>query len=181
VSIQSTTGFATSDFDRWPFLARAALVVLMFVGGCAGSTAGGIKVIRVWIAFKIMLAEIERMFRPNVIRPVRVGGGTIDDDVKLAVVAYTLGIVVLFAAGSGAIMLLEQAGGSARCDFTTASTASLASLCTIGPGLAAVGPVENFGWFGPGSKLVMCVLMALGRLEVFAIIVLLTPRFWRAD
>ena len=154
--------------------------MLMFVGGCAGSTSGGIKVIRIWIVFKVMISEIERVFRPNVVRTVRVAGGKIDSDLKIAAIVYTLGIVILFTAGSGTIMLLEQARGSG-CDFTTASTASLATLCTIGPGLAGVGAVENYGWFSSTSKLVMCVLMALGRLEIFAIIVLLKPSFWRAQ
>lgn len=181
VSIQTTTGFATSDFNGWPFMAHAVLITLMFVGGCSGSTAGGIKVIRVWIAFKVMIAEIEHAFRPNVIRPVRVGRSTIDDELKYGTVAYVLGIIILFAVGSGAIMLMENGVTGNSCDYTTAATASIATLCTIGPGLAKVGAVENYGWFSPASKSIMCVLMLLGRLEIFAIIVLFTPRFWRGD
>jgi trk system potassium uptake protein TrkH len=177
VSIQTTTGFCTSNFNTWPFLAQAVLIMLMFVGGSAGSTSGGIKVIRIWIAFKVMLAEIERMFRPKVVRPVRVGGGTIDDDLKLGTLAYVLGIIILFIVGAGVLMLLENG----NCDFKTASTASLATLCTIGPGLGAVGPLGNYGDFSGPSKVVMSMLMALGRLEVFAIIVLLTPRFWKGS
>jgi trk system potassium uptake protein TrkH len=181
VSIQTTTGFATSDSATWPFLAQGVLVLLMFVGGCAGSTSGGIKVIRIWIVFKVMISEIERVFRPNVVRTVRVGGGKVDTDVKLLALSYTLGIVILFVAGSGAVMLLEQANPDSTCDYTTAATASVASLLNIGPGLAGVGAVENYGWLAAPTKCVLCVLMALGRLEVFAIIVLFTPRFWRAD
>jgi trk system potassium uptake protein TrkH len=179
VSIQTTTGFCTSDFNRWPFLAQAVLVLLMFVGGCSGSTGGGIKVIRVWVAIKVLISEIERVFRPNVVRPVKVGRAALPEDLKLSTVAFVLGIVVLFAAGGGAIMLLEQANPDSDCSFTSAATASLATLCTIGPGLAQVGAVENYGWFSLPSKLVMCTLMALGRLEIFAIIVLFSPRFWR--
>lgn len=181
VSIQTTTGFCTSDFNAWPFMAHAVLITLMFVGGCSGSTAGGIKVIRVWIAFKVMIAEIEHAFRPNVIRPVRVGKNTIDDDLKFGTVAYVLGIIILFAAGSGAIMLIENGVTGNTCDYTTAATASIATLCTIGPGLAQVGALENYAWFSDSSKAVLCILMILGRLEVFAIIVLFTPRFWRGD
>ena len=98
---------------------------------------------------------------------------------KLATIAYCLGIVLLFIIGACAIMLLET--GASDCSFTTASTASVATLCTIGPGLEQVGAVENYGWFTDPSKLVMCALMLLGRLEVFAIIVLVTPRFWRSN
>lgn len=179
VSIQTTTGFCTSDFNHWPFLAKAVLIGLMFVGGSAGSTSGGIKVIRIWMAMKVMASEIERIFRPRVIRPVRIGGSSIDPDMKLATVAYCLGIVLLFITGACTIMLLEA--GASDCSFTTASTASVATLCTIGPGLEQVGAIENYGWFTNASKLVMCVLMLLGRLEVFAIIVLVSPRFWRSD
>jgi trk system potassium uptake protein TrkH len=178
VSIQTTTGFCTADFEPWPLIAKAVLVLLMFIGGCAGSTAGGIKVIRVWIVFKVMLSELERAFRPNVVRPVRVGGTVVDSEMKLAALAYVLGIVVLFTIGAGLIMLCEQVFGTGT-DFATAGSASVATLCTIGPGLADVGATDNYGWFSAPAKCVMCVLMALGRLEVFAIIVLFSPRFWR--
>ncbi len=181
VSIQTTTGFCTSDFNHWPFVAQAVLIMLMFVGGCSGSTAGGFKVIRLWIAFKVMIAEIEYAFRPNVIRPVRVGGSAISDELKLGTIAYVLGVVILFVVGSGAIMVFEQLNPTVDCTYTSAATASIATLCTIGPGLDQVGAVANYGWFTGPSKAVMCVLMLLGRLEVFAIIVLLTPRFWRGD
>ena len=83
--------------------------------------------------------------------------------------------------GSVVIMTLEQGNPASACDFTTASTASIATLCTIGPGLARVGAVENYGWFTDGSKAVMSLLMALGRLEFFAILLLFSPRFWRGD
>ena len=151
----------------------------MFVGGCAGSTGGGIKVIRIWLAFKIMLGELERAFRPNVVRPLKVGKAAIDPELKLATIAYVLGVVVLFAAGAGTLMVLES--GNPECDFITAATASVATICTVGPGLAKVGATQNYEWFSDASKLLLCVLMAIGRLEVFAVLVLLTPRFWRSS
>jgi len=178
VSIQTTTGFVTADFDRWGFFPKTALVILMFIGGSAGSTAGGIKVIRIWMTLRIMLAEIERIFRPQAVRPLRVGGTTIDDMLKLATVSYVLGILVLCLIGALLLMFLEPAG---TIDFTTAATASAATLNNIGPGLARVGAIQNFGWFSDASKVVMTILMALGRLEVFAIIVLFSPRFWKGD
>lgn len=179
VSQQTTTGYATSNFDTWPFMAKAVLLMLMFVGGCAGSTGGGIKVIRIWIAFKVMLSELERSFRPNVVRPLKVGKSSIDPELKLATIAYVLGVLVLFAAGTGSIMILES--GNPECTMTTAATASIATICTVGPGLAKVGAIENYGWFTDTSKLMLCVLMAIGRLEVFAVLVLVTPRFWRSS
>ena len=181
ISIQTTTGFATSDSNQWPFAAKAVLIALMFVGGCAGSTAGGIKVIRIWIALKILLAEVEHVFRPNVVRPIRLGNTTIDSDLKMSTIAYVLGIVVLFAIGGLTIMLLEQLNTDSNCSFTTAATASLATICTIGPGLEEVGATQNYGWFSPLSKVFMCILMVMGRLEVFAILVLFNPHFWKGE
>jgi trk system potassium uptake protein TrkH len=115
------------------------------------------------------------------VRPVRVGGAKVDTDMKLSAIAFLLGIVVLFVFGAGAVMLLEQAYGDGTCDFTTAATASVATLCTIGPGLGKIGAVENYGWLSDASKIVLSLLMALGRLEIFAILVLFTPRFWKSD
>ena len=176
VSIQTNTGFTTADYDTWPFAAKAVIVMMMFIGGCAGSTGGGIKVIRIWLALRIMLSELERAFRPNVVRPLRIGQTAIDSEQRLGTIAYVLGIVVIFAAGAGLLMVFES--GNAECDFTTAATASLASLCTVGPGLAHVGASENYAWFSDTSKLLLCFLMVIGRLEVFAILAVLSPRFW---
>ena len=177
VSIQTTTGFCTADFDRWPFLAKGVLVLLMFVGGSAGSTGGGIKVVRLWVAFKVMVAEIERVFRPNVIRPLKLGNSTIDADLKLTTLAYVFGMVVLIFAGAGIVMMLEPP--SHECSFTTAATASIATLCTIGPGLDMIGALQNYGWFSGASKFVLVILMAMGRLEILAVVVLFSPRFWK--
>ena len=178
-SIQTTTGFCTADFNDWPFLAKAVLVLLMFIGGCGGSTAGGIKVIRVWIALKIMFAELEKAFRPNLVRPIKVGTTPLDADMKQATLAYVLSILLLFALGSCLIMVLEPHTPEKPCTYTTASTASLATLCTIGPGLDAVGATANYEWFTDASKIVLILLMVIGRLEIFAIVVLFTPQFWR--
>ena len=176
VSMQTTTGFCTADFHQWPLLARSVLMLWMLIGASAGSTGGGIKVIRVLVCFKVLLSEIERVFRPNVVRPVKIGTTTMDADLKLGTLAYTLGILILFALGTGFLTVLEPPD---HIDFMTAASASIATLCNIGPGLGMVGAVENYAWFTDGSKIVMSLLMALGRLEVFAIIVLFVPRFWR--
>ena len=178
VSIQTTTGFCSADFDRWHFTAKAMLVLLMFVGGSAGSTGGGVKVIRIVMMGKILWAELEKVFRPNVVRPVKMGRLTIDADMKLATLSYVLVIILLFGIGTAGLMLFESAP---NITITTAATATIATLNNIGPGLDAVGAVQNFGWFTAPSKWLMCILMALGRLEVFAILVLLDPRFWRAE
>ena len=175
-SIGTSAGFCTADSDLWPFTSQAVLVILMFVGASAGSTGGGIKVVRVLIAFKVILAEVNRVFRPRVVRTIRVGRAVVDSDQRQSVLVYLLGIVALFAVGTVLLMLLEPRGSL---DITTAATASAATLNNIGPGLGRVGAIENYGFFTPASKLVMCILMALGRLEVFAIFVLFVPSFWR--
>jgi len=178
VSQQTGTGFCISNFDQWPFVAKAVIVFLMFVGGCSGSTACGVKVIRIWIALKVLLDQLERAFRPHVVRPLKIGKSSIDDGVKLAAISYVLGLFIIFTFGAGALMVLES--GNPSCDITTAATASLSSVCTVGPGLAKVGALENFNWFSDPSKILMCILMTIGRLEIFAVLVLFSPRFWRS-
>ena len=175
VSVMTTTGFATADFDRWGFVPGFVLVLVMFVGGCAGSTGGGIKVVRVVTLWKVFAAELERVYRPTVVRAVRIGGAPLTDEVRQGVMVFTLTMIGLFVLGAVALRVLEPEA----LDVTSAATASAATLLNIGPGLGAVGPVNNFGFFGADSLLVMSLLMALGRLEVFALLVVLTPRFWR--
>jgi trk system potassium uptake protein TrkH len=177
VSQQTTTGYATFDFDLWPFAAKAMIIALMVVGGSAGSTAGGIKVIRIWIALKVLWGELERFFRPDVIRPLKVSGHVIDHEQKLNVVTYVLGTFLLLALGAVVIMALEAE--TSDCTFTTAATTSLATICTVGPGLDAVGAIRNYAWFTDTTKIFLCFLMLVGRLEVFVILVLFQPRFWR--
>lgn len=175
VSMHTGTGFGTIDFELWPSFLTMILVGGMFVGGCAGSTAGGIKVIRFWVALKVMAAELEKAFRPDVVRPVKIGSGTIDPEMKLSVLAFLLGFLVVFLGGAMAVQLAE----GPDCSMLTSTTASLACIANVGPGLGLVGPTENYGWMSPTSKVVLSLLMVLGRLEFFAIVVLFTPRFWR--
>jgi len=177
VSIQTTTGFCSEDFDTWGFVAKATLLVLMFVGASAGSTGGGIKVVRVLIAFKVILAELEHMYRPKVVRTVKVGATVVDPELRLNTLVFVLGIAALFAGGTILLMVFD---GHQGIDITTAASASAATLNNIGPGLARVGATQNYAWFSDASKVVMSALMVLGRLEMFTIIVLFTPRFWRS-
>ena len=181
VSIHTTTGFGTADFDRWPFIAQAALITVMFIGGSASSTGGGVKVIRLWIMLKVFRIEFEKAFRPQVVRPLRIGSATIEPEQRTGAVTYVLSMILLAMIGSVLIMLFEQGFGEFPTDYTTAATASIATLFNIGPGLSAVGPTQTYQFFTPESKMVMSLLMALGRLELFAIIVLFTPRFWRPN
>lgn len=178
VSIQTTTGFCTANFDLWGFVPKATLLILMFIGASAGSTGGGIKVVRILIAAKVMLAELEHYYRPKVVRAVRVGKAAIDPALRLNTLVFVLGMAVLFAIGTALLMVFDR---SNEIGITTAATAAAATLNNIGPGLARVGAIENYAWFTAPSKVVMCILMVLGRLELFTILVLFTPRFWKGE
>jgi trk system potassium uptake protein TrkH len=175
-TVQTTTGFATSDFNLWPALAKSALLLLMFVGGCSGSTSGGIKVIRVWIALRTALAEIERAFRPNVVRPLRVSGNIIDADGMRSACSYVIAVILLWVIGTGGLLVLES---GQSIDLATAGSATIALFSTVGPGVGRVGAIETYAWLSDPSKLLLCVIMLLGRLEIFALLVLFSIRFWR--
>ncbi|MEZ4290337.1 MAG: potassium transporter TrkG [Myxococcota bacterium] len=172
VSLVTTTGFATEDFAQWPGLAHAILVGLMFIGGCAGSTAGGIKVIRVLIGWKVAMREVRLTFSPNSVIAVAIGDQVVPEESIRGVSA----LILLWSLGWGVGALLLSVGDT---DLLSSATASLATLSNIGPGLAAVGPTENFAFFASWQKLVMSMLMWLGRLEFFALLALFQPRFWR--
>jgi trk system potassium uptake protein TrkH len=175
VSMHTGTGFGTADFQLWPAFVQMVLLGGMFVGGCAGSTAGGIKVVRLWIGIKVMAAELEKAFRPDVVRPLKLGGATIEPELKLSVLAFLLGFMVVLILGAMAVHLAE----GDRTTVLTSASAALSCIANVGPGVGYVGPTDNYGWMTPTSKLVLALLMVLGRLEFFAIVVLFTPRFWR--
>jgi trk system potassium uptake protein TrkH len=171
-SLMTTTGFATADFADWPDLSRAVLVGLMLGGGCAGSTAGGAKIIRLLIGWRAAMREVRLTFSPNSVIAVAVGGKPVPEDTVKGVV----GLLLLWVVAWGAGTLLLSVGHPG---IVTAATASIATLSNIGPGLDAVGPAGNFASFAPWQKLAMCFLMWLGRLEFFAVLALLQPHFWR--
>jgi trk system potassium uptake protein TrkH len=172
ISILTTTGFATVDFAEWPDFSRATLVMLMVAGGCAGSTAGGAKLVRLMIGWKAAIREVRLTFNPASVIAVVVGGRAVPEDSVRSVIALLL--LWILAWGLGTILLAVGEPG-----IVTAATGSIATLSNIGPGLASVGPSQNFAFFAPWQKLVMVVLMLLGRLEFFALLALLQPRFWR--
>ncbi len=171
-SILTTTGFATADFDGWPVLSRMLLVVLMFVGGCAGSTAGSMKVMRMVIGVKSALREVRLIFSPNAVLSVFVGGKTVPDPVVRSVA----GFFILYLSSWGVGALLLSISGP---DLVTSATAAAATLGNIGPGLGAVGPVANYAFFDAPDKALMVLLMWLGRLEIYSIAALFTRSFWR--
>jgi trk system potassium uptake protein len=172
VSIATTTGFCTADFDVWPSVLRILLVVLMFMGGCAGSTGGGMKVIRVMIALKAGWREIIRLARPRIVRPIKVGDDAIEEDRVGNIIAF----MVLFLVLTGIATLLLSFFVP---DIVTAVTAVIACIANIGPGLAGVGAVETYAWIPMPGKWILIFVMLLGRLEIFTILVLLRPSVWK--
>jgi trk system potassium uptake protein TrkH len=166
VSIGTTTGFVTADYELWPLAAQILLIGLMFVGGMSGSTAGGSKAIRSGIA------ELKRNLHPRAVVVTRVGSRVIKDDALLNVLAFLLLFIALYAAGVLALALLGH-------DLATAVGASAAAIGNIGPGIGDVGAVDHYGWMGPASHLVLMFLMLVGRLEIFTILLLFHPDLWR--
>ena len=183
VSIMTTTGYGTHDFDQWNNLGRCLLLVLMFVGGCAGSTGGGVKVIRWVLLSKILGLELERAHHPRVIRPLRIGGRVVDDaDLPKNILLYFVMIGVIFLCSWLFIVAIEPDSTWTNQDqhkLIDSASAVAATLNNIGPGLGTVGATQNYGHFNAYSKLLFTFLMMLGRVEVFAIFVLMLPGFWR--
>ena len=173
-SIITTTGYATTDFDQWTTFSKGILFLLMFIGGCAGSTAGGIKSIRVLVLLKMIKRQILKVFHPKAVIPVKVGQKTLSADVLNGISSFSMLYLVVFVLGTLAVSL-EGVG------LVSASSAVAATLSNIGPGFEAVGPTRTFSSFSDASTLLFSFLMLLGRLELFTIIALFTPGFWRDE
>ena len=171
-SIITTTGYATVDFNLWPEFSRGVLVVLMFVGACAGSTGGGIKVARIVILIKASYADMRRMLHPNAVATVRFEGKTVSDRQLRGVHLYLTVYLLVFTA-SFLLLSLEQF------DLVTTFTALASCINNIGPGLEMVGPTGNFADFSAFSKLLLSFDMLVGRLEIFPMLLLLAPSIWK--
>jgi trk system potassium uptake protein TrkH len=183
ITIITTTGFGTADFDQWNHFSRGVLFVLMFVGGCAGSTGGGMKVIRYVLFVKILRIEIEEAYHPKIVRQLRIGDKPLEDQsLRRSIMVYFSLIAALFAFGFLFVVFVEPDltwGASADSKLIDSASAVASTLNNIGPGLGLVGPTQNYSCFGAINKMLFIGLMMLGRLEIFPIIVLFTRRFWR--
>ncbi len=171
-SVMTTTGFATADFNQWPALSKTLLVLLMFVGACAGSTGGGMKVARVLLLMKAGRRSVKRMLRPRSVSQVHMDGGTVSEEViqnTYSYLALYMGIMVL----SVFLIALDEFS------LETNATAVIACLNNIGPGLDMVGPMGNYAAFSWHSKLVLTFDMLAGRLELFPMIMLFVPLAWK--
>jgi trk system potassium uptake protein TrkH len=174
ITIITTTGFVVGDYDAWPVLSKQVIMLLMVVGGCSGSTAGGLKVSRVMLWIRSMKNEIIRGFRPNVVLKLQMNGKTVDDQLVRSVYVVTSLAVFFFLTGSMAIALLEP-----ELDVITCASAVLSSICNIGPAFSELGPTQNFSILSAPSLGVLSMLMILGRLEFIAVLVLFSRRLWK--
>ena len=171
-SILTTTGFGTADYETWPVLAQYLLVFLMFIGGCAGSTGGGIKVARILLIFKHAQVQLYRLIHPRAVRLVKLGNTPVDREVMQSILGFFALYMAIFVLAS----FLMAASGM---DLVSAGAAVIATLGNVGPGLGSVGPVDHYGLIAPFGKTVLILCMLLGRLELFTVLVLFFPSFWR--
>lgn len=174
VSIMTSTGYTTEDFDRWDDFARLTLLGLMFVGACAGSTAGGMKVIRILLLTKSAGQEIQRQLQPKAVHILRVRGRVFPEETRRGIFGFFALYMLVFFAGA----LAMAASGF---DIVTAAAGSAATLNIVGPSLGELGATESYAAVSDGGLWVLMVLMFIGRLEIFTVLVLLTPAFWRPN
>lgn len=171
-SIMSTTGFATADFNLWPQFSRSIIVILMFIGACAGSTAGGLKLSRVLILIKSIVYEVRRMLRPNSVNVVKLDGEVVSNDTVHSATRY---FVVYISILLSAFLLISVDGFSFETNFTSVITC----INNVGPGLDVVGPVGNFSGFSMFSKIILSLTMLVGRLEIMPMMILFSPFTWK--
>ncbi len=171
-SIITTTGFSTADFDLWPQTSKTVLVLLMFIGACAGSTGGGIKVSRFVITLKTIIKELNSYIHPKSIKKIKMDDKPVEHEVLRSINVYFITYIILFAASVLAVSFEGR-------DLVTTFTAVAATFNNIGPGLAMAGPTKNFGFFTDFSKFVMIFDMLAGRLELFPLLILFHPTLWK--
>lgn len=172
-SIVSTTGFSTADFTQWPVLAQAVLLIFMFTGGCAGCTAGGIKISRILLLAKNAKREIKYILHPRSVMSVKLEGRVVDHETIRGTTSYIIIYAGLLALSTLAIVAVQQT------DLVTGFTSVLTCLNNVGPGLSEVGPASNFGAFSVPAKLILSFDMLAGRLELFPMLILFSPSSWK--
>jgi trk system potassium uptake protein TrkH len=171
-SIMTTTGFATADFDQWSNACRLLLLILMFIGGCAGSTGGGIKVVRIMVIFKKAGREIRRFLQPNAVIALRLGNKPLDQNAVSHISAFFVLFMLLFAFFSFIMTFFTP-------DLETAYSSVVATMANIGPGLSEVGPAETYASIDSPGLVILTLCMLLGRLELYTVLIALLPHFWR--
>jgi trk system potassium uptake protein TrkH len=168
----TTTGFSSSDFALWSVAAQTLLFSVMLVGGCAGSAAGGIKVIRVLLGAKYMLREIVQLVHPRVVTPIKIDGKTVPDAIQFQVLGFLLFYIFLMTVSAYAVTIIE---GSP----TIGLVGTAATIGNIGPGFGEIGPMGTYGYLSWPTKVIFIVNMIVGRLELIPFLAMLHPDFWR--
>ena len=171
-SVITTTGFATADYNLWPEFSKCILLGIMVIGACAGSTGGGMKVSRILIGLKSVKRELNRMLHPKSVSIVKVNGKKVKEETLQGVYVYFTAYIAIFIISVLLISLNNF-------DFATTFSGVLTTMNNVGPGIAAVGPIENFSAFSDFSKMVFCLDMRIGRLEIFPFLMLFSPNLWR--
>jgi len=172
VSIMTTTGYGTADYELWPILSQYVLIALMFVGGCAGSTGGGMKVVRVMLLLKHSVLQVTRLIHPRQVRILKMDRKPVGDDVIQSILGF-------FALYIGLFLFASLIMAGLGVDLVTSGASVIACLSNIGPGLGEVGPTDNFAGLPELGKIVLAFCMLFGRLEVFTVLVVFFPAFWR--
>jgi len=173
VSILTTTGFSSVDYGSWPTFSIFAMLALMFVGACAGSTTGSIKAIRILILVKKGCREIGQLIRTRAVLPIRINKKAVEDELVSSVTSFFLLYIFIFVLSVLFILMIEDIS------VVGALSACAASIGNVGPGLEELGPANNYKFLSNLSKLWLCLLMLLGRLELYTVLVIFTPMFWR--
>jgi len=186
VSMMTTTGFCTNEFEKWNAAAMGILLLIMVVGACSGSTSGGMKVIRWVLNYKIIVNEVERSYRPNVVRSIWLQKETIDRDILVSIIVFSLIYITIIGLGTAVLTVIEpdatwiKAGFSSENKLTDSFSAIVSTISNVGPGTGMIGARQHFGVFTPLSKFFLTWVMMIGRLEIFAVLVIFSPSFWRS-
>jgi trk system potassium uptake protein TrkH len=171
-AIITTTGFGTADYEIWPPLAVTVIFLLFFVGGMAGSTGGGVKVVRHVLVFKNSFKEIRQLIHPQALLPIRLNGKVVPQDVMGNVLSFVVFYIAALTVGTALMALLGL-------DLLSAIGAAISCVGNIGPAFGTLGPTENYAHIAPLGKWVLAILMMAGRLEIFTVLILFVPTFWR--
>lgn len=171
-SVMTTTGFVTGDYDQWPVAAKAILVLLMLMGGCAGSTAGALKAGRIQVMLKTITREVRHFMQPQAVIPVRMGRKLLSDEILLAILSFVALYLFVMLVGVLAMIPLTP-------NIQTAVSSVITCMGNVGPGFAAVGPTLNFAGIPDLGKAILALLMLVGRLELYTVLAIFMPAFWR--
>lgn len=172
VSITTTTGFITTDYDTWPAFSKSVLLILMFIGGSAGSTGGAIKNIRILLLLKQAYREFRKLIHPQAVTPIRLGDKVVSENVMRNITGFFFLYIFIFVISSLIMAILGL-------DAFSAMASVAATLGNVGPGLGLVGPMQNYAFIPPLGKIVLILCMLLGRLEIYTVLILVVPEFWK--